>query len=465
MTLPPSVIAARLYYDHLLETEFDRTRSLLEKGISERGLVFHERPICNTLRPFFITSEHYESLMRAATLVSKGLTALVSRLVQDSSFRRVLALGETEEALIATDPRVPIEIFGRIDGFLEADGTIRFIEYNPLGGGSLDGDELAAVFLEMPIMKRFSQRYSCGLLSTGPRLLEALLQAHVRRGRCERPSIGILKQVDSDDAPSNSILSASVLSLPETRKSFAMAQAAGCTVRYVEPRQLIFDERGLRDGEHEVDTLIGANWPRFFRELGPDAPLWRAVRAGAAWILNSPVIDILHANKKTFALLSDPEYEGFFGSEVRHALRRHIPWTRIVRDCKTTYREEPIDLLPFIAAHRESLVLKPADGFGGLGVVLGWLSDEASWRRAVEAAVRGSFVVQERVRAPRDVFPSVGGGALSFEEHFFDFNPFVWRGTEAAGCMIRISPTMLMNQSAGAGSNIPVLLLEGSTST
>lgn len=449
------------HYDLLLGEELESTQALLAKGIGSRGLVFKERAICDTLRPFFIERERYEDLMRAGTLVAAGLTLLVRRLIADPGLRRRLALSDAEERLLQADPREPMELMGRIDGFLGEDGVIRFIEYNPLGGGSVDCDELAEVFLDMPIMKRFSQRYPCRVAATRHRMVDALLSAQAKRGKPGPPSIGVLKQEDGDDVPNTSILSGSVLSLPETRKSLAMAQSAGCAVRTVDARRLTFDGKVLREGDFPIDTLIGANWPRFLSELGTEAPLWRAVRAGAAWILNSPVVDILRANKKVFALLADPDIEGIFPLDIRAALRRHVPWTRTVRDQRTTYRNETIDLLPFVASHRHSLVLKPADGYGGQGLVLGWLSDESTWRRGLKEAIQGSYIVQERVPTPRDRFPIAADGALLFQERFFDVNPFVWNGTEAAGCMIRLSATALMNQSAGGGSNIPMIVIEG----
>lgn len=38
----------------------------------------------------------------------------------------------------------------------------------------------------------------------------------------------------------------------------------------------------------------------------------------------------------------------------------------------TQHDGQDVDLLPFVQANRERLVLKPNDEYGGKGVVLGW---------------------------------------------------------------------------------------------
>ena len=52
-------------------------------------------------------------------------------------------------------------------------------------------------------------------------------------------------------------------------------------------------------------------------------------------------------------------------------IRATLPWTRILRPGRATYGPWRFDLLTFVADNRERLVLKPADDYGGRGVILG----------------------------------------------------------------------------------------------
>src|SRR5262249_50337106 len=129
-------------------------------------------------------------------------------------------------------------------------------------------------------------------------------------------------------------------------------------------------------------------------------------------------------NKAVFAILSDPRYVDMFDREVAGALERHVPWTRVVRDGRAMRGQRQIDLLPFIAENREGLVLKPAYGAGGNGVVIGTECDADSWRRAIRHARAHSYVVQERVELGGGVFPYLDGEAVRFAHHNGGLDPF-----------------------------------------
>src|SRR5262249_55672832 len=135
------------------------------------------------------------------------------------------------------------------------------------------------------------------------------------------------------------------------------------------------------------------------------------------------------------------------------------PWTRKLRDEKTEYHDAAIDLVPFVAAHRERFVLKPNGEYGGKGVVLGWESDEASWNQSLQAALSGSYVVQERVALGSEMYPAMVEGRLSFDERYFDLDPYVWDGENIEGCGVRLSKLALLNVSAGGGSATPMFIL------
>jgi hypothetical protein len=82
--------------------------------------------------------------------------------------------------------------------------------------------------------------------------------------------------------------------------------------------------------------------------------------------------------KASFAVASDERNAHLFTPVEREAIRQHIPWTRVVEE-RTTFSPEgePIDLLPWASEHREQLVLKPNDEYGGKGVLIGWECEQS----------------------------------------------------------------------------------------
>ena len=141
-----------------------------------------------------------------------------------------------------------------------------------------------------------------------------------------------------------------------------------------------------------------------------------------------------------------------------HSQSEHIPWTRKVRERKTVFEGAAIDLIPFVSNNRHRLVLKPNSEYGGRGVILGWECDQQRWDQSIERALRGSYVVQQRVPQDREPYPSIIDGQLRFEERFFDLDPYTWRGDSAEGCGVRLSRGPMLNV-AGGGSAVPMFVI------
>jgi uncharacterized circularly permuted ATP-grasp superfamily protein len=194
-------------------------------------------------------------------------------------------------------------------------------------------------------------------------------------------------------------------------------------------------------------------------EGGLDHPIVRAVRTGATCMVNPFRCKVLH-KKASLAVLSDERNAGLFDDAERRVIAEHIPWTRVVEERKTLVQGNPVDLLPWAAANRERLVLKPNDDYGGAGIVLGWEVDGEAWTAALTKAVGEPFIVQERIGLPSEIFPSYADGQLHFAGRIVDTAPFVFGGAYADGCLTRVSTATLVNVTAGGGSTVPTFVVE-----
>ncbi|MFG1779987.1 hypothetical protein ACGFIG_26595 [Micromonospora sp. NPDC049048] len=104
-------------------------------------------------------------------------------------------------------------------------------------------------------------------------------------------------------------------------------------------------------------------------------------------------------SKLTVGLLS--EGRPWMSAAERSLVDRYVPWTRVLSDRRTTREGREVELLAFVLAHRELLVLKAGLGESGKQVVIGGEVDQATWESAVtEAVADGTSVVQDFV-APR----------------------------------------------------------------
>lgn len=427
------------------------SQAQLDEQLRRRGLFFGQRALCTVLRPRFFTPEQYHFLQTRVQLVMRAFAKAYKAAIADRAFRAQFGLSEWEETLVQHDPgyRAPSPT-ARLDAFFVTDrGGLRFMEYNaevPAGGAY--NDALSDTFLGLPVMREFLRRYEVRPLPSRHNVLHALLDAYRQwGGRDEPPRVAIL---DWREVPTYSEF---VLF-----EEYFRSQGLECAI--VDPREVDYRDGCLRAGDYRI-TLIYKRV--LINELvergGLDQPVVRAVRDGAVCMVNPFRCKILH-KKASLAVLSDERNAGIFTPEEREAIDAHIPWTRRVEDRRTRYRGESIDLLPFIAEHREQLVLKANDEYGGKGVVLGWETTPEEWERVLRTAQTEPFVVQERVSLTSEPYPSLVEGTLRIGDRMVDTNPFVFYGDYMSGCLTRLSTQALLNVTAGGGSTAPTFVVE-----
>jgi len=107
--------------------------------------------------------------------------------------------------------------------------------------------------------------------------------------------------------------------------------------------------------------------------------------------------------------------EQYFGADDRRLFRRHVLWTRLLADRRTTLpHDKEGDLLEYARLNRDLLVLKPNRAYGGTGVMIGPATEQTDWEAALQKAVisandpENSWVVQTATRLPVHEFPVVG---------------------------------------------------------
>ena len=121
-----------------------------------------------------------------------------------------------------------------------------------------------------------------------------------------------------------------------------------------------------------------------------------AFRAGRACFATPGPAQLVSEDKAILALLTDERYAELFEPRERELVAAHVPWTRLVAPGRTRSPSGArVDLLTFVAANKEGLVLKPASSTRGEGVVIGRLASPARWLAALSAAMRRRHVVQE----------------------------------------------------------------------
>jgi hypothetical protein len=428
------------------------SQAALDAAQQLRGLQFGTRPVCTVLRPRFLTPHQYRFLHDTVKALLPAFQSVYDRAVSDPGFRHQFRLADWENELLDVHPgyRDPSPT-SRFDSFYVSDDELLFTEFNtetPAGAGY--SDALAELFYGLPVFQEFQRRYRVFPIPARPGILHALTDSfnQWQGNTSDPPRIAIL---DWREVPTFS----------EFVIYYDYFKSMGIESRIIEPRDCEY-----RDGKHMGGVYhITLYYKRvLISELiergGLDHAVVRAVRDRAVCMVNSFRCKVLF-KKASLAVLSDERNAALFSPEQLAAIKKHIPWTRLVEERTTAAPDGPaVDLVPWILANRETLVLKPNDDYGGKGITLGWTVDRARWEGAVAAAAETPHVVQRKVRLPYEPFPSMENGALHVLDRMLDTNPYVAFGSFMHGCLTRISTDPLVNVTSGGGSTVPTFLVE-----
>ena len=423
-------------YHRILESEPYRDLRWvknLQEQMEARQLSAGGRLLCPFLRPNFVTQKQYDNLVKTGEALISAVDRMLRLALASPQLLSRMQLFPAEKMLAAIDPGYEMsEVSAQLDLQIQ-NGSLHVLQYNSDAlTGAAWSEGLSDLFYDCPPVKEFRRRYTLTRMGGKKPFLHALLKAYKMFAGAKKPNIGILEFRDPTGRSEYEIF----------REYF---QREGFNTEIVTPEQLEYRNGVLRSGNFNIDLIyrrISAQ--EFLLRFTLNHPLVHAYRDHKVCVVNSFRSELSH-KKAMFALLTDEALTAKFPPNERKAIREHVPWTRVVKAGKTTYREETIeDLLEYIRANRETLVLRPNDDYGDLHSYIGYEHDEGSWARALREAQRSPYVVQERVKPVRTLFPLMNFGHLEFKEMQVDVQPQAFLG-KVAGCSSYVS-------SAGAGS-------------
>ncbi len=436
--------AVRHYHDLLNDQQLAQSSlALLDEGLERSKLMFGGRRLSPYLRPHFVSEDDFAQVIHVCETVWNAIEKVKDAAVADSTLLDKLGLSETERELAQIDPGYrAVSPTARLDSFL-TDDTYSFVELNGESpAGIAYADAAFEIFEELPVMKRFSEKY------------------HLRR--FEGRSLMLLVLVDCyeeflgrkpERAPHIAIVD--LKGLP-TQKEFELFreyfEAQGHPSIIASPDELEFSNGRLRVRDFEIDIVYKRLLVNEYLPIMRAHPaLLNAYRARAVCMVNSFRSKVIH-KKALFAVLTDARYASLFSPDERTMIAGHVPWTRRVRTGKSDYFGEGIDLLEFIGEQRD-------DDYGGHGIYIGWNTDEIGWHEAIHNALaNGDYLVQERVPTAREVFPALTAeGTINFAEQLVDLDPLLFNGKVGAA-FTRLSSSELANVSSGGGM-VPTFLI------
>lgn len=434
------------YYNELLADSEIATESqkVLDAGLGSSKLIFGGRRLTPYLRPHFVTREDWTRIVPICETIFGALQKVKDAAIQDDTVLNELGITEIERDLIRIDPGYNhVSPTSRLDSFL-ADEAYSFVELNGESpAGVAYADSATGIFLSLPVVQRFSERYRIDGFEGRPKMLQVLLDCYAEfsDGRSQgKPVIAI---VDLKDLP--------------TQKEFELFkeyfESKGYPSIICSPDELEFDGSRLSCHGADIDIVYKRLLVNEYLPIMHEQPaLLDACRARAVCMVNSFRGKLVH-KKAIFAVLTNEKHEHLFSGDELDAIRKHVPWTRCFLEGQTKNAGEAIDLVEWTRENAHKLVLKPNDDYGGHGIYIGWNSTSSEWDDAIANALRqGDYLVQERVKTAKELFPMIIDDAGSWEmiEQLVDLDPLLFKG-KVGSAFTRLSSTELANVSSGGG--------------
>lgn len=452
--------AVRHYHDLLSDPDLAASSlQMLDAELDRTKLIFGGRRLTPYLRPHFVAQEDWTRIAATCETMFSALQKVKDAAVADDKILDELGVTEIERELVRIDPGYShVSPTSRLDSFL-AEDAYSYVELNGESpAGIAYADSASEIFLSLPVMKKFAEKYDIQRLEGRSKMLGVLLQCYQEfsGGKpSHKPTIAI---IDLKDLPT----------LKEFELFKEYFESQGYPSIICSPDELEFSHGRLTHGGHGIDIVYKRLLVNeYLPIMNEHRALLDAYRARAICMVNSFRGKLVH-KKAIFAVLTNERYASLFSDSELSAIRSHIPWTRVFREEKTQARtasgsdwvSDEIDLVEWTRANSHKLVLKPNDDYGGHGIYIGWNSTESEWDDAIAAALAdGDYLVQERVKTAKELFPMITDDAGNWEmtEQLVDLDPLLFLG-KVGSAFTRLSSTELANVSSGGGM-VPTFII------
>ena len=444
--------AVEYYHELLNDTALaSESQSVLDAALESSKLIFGGRRLTPYLRPHFVMEGDWQRVTETCETIFGALQKVKDAAVADDKLLDELGITEVERELIRIDPGYShVSPTSRLDSFLIGD-THSFVELNGESpAGIAYADSASSIFESLPVMQSFGDRYQITSLEGRSKMLEVLLRCYeefLGRGPDAKPLIAI---VDLKNLPT----------LKEFELFKEYFESRGYPSLICSPDELEFDGSRLSSGGREIDIVYKRLLVNeYLPIMSEHSALLDAYRAGAVCMVNSFRAKLVH-KKAIFAVLTDERYSHLFSKGELESIGAHIPWTRSFRDDSTVNNGETIDLVEWTRGNSHKLVLKPNDDYGGHGIYIGWNASSSEWDAAIADALdKGDYLVQERVKTAKEMFPMITGddGSWEMAEQLVDLDPLLFLG-KVGSAFTRLSSSELANVSSGGGM-VPTFIL------
>jgi len=377
------------------------------------------------LRPIAVMPDQVSYFHIVSLTIVNALKRLPDLYIQDFAIREVVPLTHDEEKWLWDNwnqsHRENNPVFGRLDAMVDFTSpmwkdSLNFVEPNLSGVGGIHLAPNVEQVLNETVVPELKKQAPGLQLEPGLDLRDMFIQEMLDHLEAIGRPGGVICFIDpkySGDGP----VELDPLAEYANEVFGVKIVHADPSELYVRSNEVWYEDTKIDLGyrDYEVRDLIYMEEEEGL-DIRPMRILFRENR-----MVSSMAGDFDH--KSTWEVLTDPRFtEKYFTADDRHYFKRHVLWTRRLRERRTTDPDgQVIDLLEFTRKNQDLLVLKPNRSYGGDRVLLGPSLEEGEWEAAIQEAVTGeeSWVVQRLARISVTEFPVIASDKSVHMEPFY----------------------------------------------
>ena len=449
---------------HVADPTFARISERLKADAFANGMIYEHDGVPEAirvmLRPLLGMSEQFDYVHYVCLRLIEALKILPQLYLDDEKMRKIIAISPDEESWLRAswtpEHLRNNPIYGRLDAVCDFTGqawrdSLRFMEANLSGVGGIYFSPVAEQLVMRDIVPT--------LLAHDPELMIELPRD--QRDLFLQVLVDHSRGIGRDQCRFCFVEPKYVHDGPQEQAALSryLAERYGAHITHADPRELHVKDGDVFYEDTPVDVAYRDYELRELaaleKELGKPLDAMRVLFRENR-VISSIVGDFDH--KSVFEILTDEAIASkLFSADDRRLFRRHVLWTRIVGERRTTLPNgRSGELLEFARMNREQLVLKPNREYGGTGVMIGSATEQKDWEKQLNEAAAladdaiGSWVVQAATRLPVHEFPVVGADGRVFGEPFYSVMGFA--ATEnGLGTMCRVSQKQVVNVAQRGG--------------
>lgn len=418
--------------------EFRKLNKTFLHFLKEKKVYYGDKVIPNFICPLIITKQSGNIIKETTEKLQKIIIKLFDALLTDTNFARHLFLSTSERNLINIAPVYKTNLISCRHDFILNNKQLTFIEFNTDGPGAMGyHTALTSLYNNLDIFNKMTHDFKIGYDLCMDHFKESILEAYYEWGGRNNPTLAIIDWKDIKSHGDFDLI-ANYLNLENIK-----------TIK-CDPNELSIYKDKLVYKDQVIDIVLRRVTSFEFIEREKELSILLTAYQRKLIFMINPLSSKLVGYKAAMEILTNKKLNYFLTAEEINFCETHIAWTRTLKDCKTDFKGEKIDLLSFVLKNKNQFIIKPSDGFGGINVCIGSDTNQIIWEELINKNYKiGKYVVQEFINSPYVKMPHLSKN-WEFPEYKVVLGAYLFK-KKYSGILARFSDSNITNINSGGG--------------